>query len=239
MSQKIIIAVLGLIIVAGGGFWYYQNNMNDDGTNKLGGSNTKSTEEKGLFETLGDTVSGSFSEIIGSGDSVQCTFSGIDPETNESSEGVIYMDGENYRMEANTVIEGTEAEINVIQNGSVMYMWSDNEEAMPAIKIDVSMFPEDKDAPAESPIDWLKDPEAGVDYKCRDWSPKSNSFTPPEDIEFVDMFAGMGAMLEGMMGGGEEGGMGMFGGMMESEVEGEASVEGNTEGVDDWQEPSY
>jgi hypothetical protein len=242
MSQKIIIVILGLVIVAGGGAWYYQNTMMENGTGTTGGRTAKSAQEdKSVFDSVGKSISGSFAEIIGSGDSVQCKFSGTDPETNEPMDGVVYIAGEDYKMEADTVIEGTEARINVIQNGSVMYMWSDDPDAMPAIKIDVSMFPKDESAPAESPIDWLKDPESGVDYSCRDWSQKSDSFTPPEDIEFLDMFGAMfGGMMGAMMGGGEGEG-GMFGGMMggEMDTEADASVDGGTAGMDDWEEPSY
>ncbi len=106
-------------------------------------------------------------------------------------------------MEADTMIQGTPLTMQIMQKDRVMYMWSDNEEVMPAMKIDTTMFPEDDSAAPESPLAFLEDPESGVDYSCRAWVPRSSTFEPPEDIEFYDMFGGM---------------MGAFGEMMQEEM---------------------
>ena len=90
----------------------------------------------------------------------------------------------------------------VFQNERVMYMWSDNEEVMPGMKIDMSMFPEDESMEQESPIAFLEDPESGVDYSCRAWIPKASAFEPPEDVEFYDMFGSMMGAFAAMMEGG-------------------------------------
>lgn len=202
MSQKLIIAIMGAVILAGGGAWYYQNNIagsSDNATNSRTSSRDSEEKTGGILESFKDGA-GSFADILKGGDAQECRFSGTDPETKEYTEGVIYIAGESFRMVADTEVEGKPVEISMIQHEKVMYMWSDDENVMPGIKIDMSMF---EDLPEtekpESPIDWLKDPEAGVDYKCKGWSPRGNSFEPPADVEFMDMFAGLGQMFGGMM----------------------------------------
>lgn len=108
-------------------------------------------------------------------------------------------------------MDGKAGRINMIQHESVMYMWSDDETVMPGIKIDVSMF---EDLPEtekpESPLDALKDPESGMKFDCKGWSPRGDSFEPPADVEFYDMFGGMGEMFGEMMNQGTtEGSEGM------------------------------
>jgi hypothetical protein len=228
MSQKIIIGVLAAVIVAGGGTWYYQS-QSEDGSMmgmRTGESTSKksSNEDKGILDTLGDTVKGTFTDIVGRGESVQCKFRGVDPETKEPAEGIVYASGENFYMEADTVVEGTELMLYVIQDDLVLYMWSDNEEAMPPIKMDMSAFAAfGEEAKPESPIDWLDDPEFGMEYTCRGWSPKRDSFTPPSDIEFLDPFGQM---------------MGAFGTMMEGGMMGDPGMEGG-EDYGDWGSEGY
>lgn len=199
--------MLCAVILLGGGAWFYQN-QSEGGASSLMKSGDKASsakvadkEDKGVLGELGEMFTGTFADLMVKGQSAYCTFDGIDPETGEPVEGFIYTSGENFSMEADTVMEGTELTMYIIQNDRVMYMWSDEEEVMPGMKIDMSMFPEDEETPAESPLAFLEDPESGVDYSCRAWIPNSSTFEPPEDVEFYDMFGGMmgafGAMLEG------------------------------------------
>jgi len=210
MSQKIIIGGLCAVILVGGGVWFYQN-QSEGGATSLMKSGEKSTsaqslgEKKGILGELGDMVTGTFADIMVKGQSAYCTFDGIDPETRERINGSIYTSGENFAMEADTVMDDIEIRMNIIQNDRVMYMWSDQEDVMPAMKIDMSMFPDDSSEDTESPLAFLEDPESGVDYSCRTWIPRASAFEPPKDIEFYDMFGGMmgafGAMMEGGFGG--------------------------------------
>ena len=212
MSQKVIIAVLGLVILLGGGVWYYQNMMGDDSGKKSTSRDKGEAKKDGVFDAIKGGVTGgagTFADIIGAGDAQECTFSGTDPETGEYTEGEIKIDGESFSMKAETTIDGEDTTMNIIQHEKVMYMWSDDDETMPGVKIDMSMF-EDMEGTEgiekpESPIDWLKDPESDVDYNCSGWIPRASAFEPPADVEFMDMFSGLGAMFQGMMEGGFEG----------------------------------
>ncbi len=215
MSQKLIIGILVAIILIGGGAWYYQTNMAGKSDASSSRSETREMnegDEGGVFEAI-KKGAGNFADVLKGGDALECRFSGTDPETKEYAKGTIFVDGESFKMNADTVVEGTPTVVNVIQHEKVVYMWSDDKETMPALKIDLSMF---KDSPEsekpKSPIDMLKDLESGMEYECRGWSSRGDSFEPPADIEFMDMFGGLGEMFGGMMQqgmaedkGGEEG----------------------------------
>ncbi len=217
MSQKIIIMVMGAIIAVGGGAWVYQTQMGGDASMNAQGERTGKSaekgEDKGIIETITDTFTGSLSDLVTKGDSVQCSFKGIDPDTKAPIDGKVFVSGENMRLEADTEIQKKPVNIQFIQKGQVMYMWSDDENVMPPFMIDASGFPEEEKP--ESPLAFLDDPESGVKYKCSGWVPNRNSFEPPADIEFFDMFGGMADAFKGMMQEGMMQGGGMDAGSME------------------------
>lgn len=198
---------MATIIVLGGGAWYYQTNVagSKSATNTRGDMRERDDDRSGgLLDTI-KSGAGSFADILSSGDSLECRFEGVDPDTKESMKGTIYIDGDSFKMDAETVMDGKEATIHMIQHEMVMYMWSEDEEVMPGLKIDMSAFAEMEGyEKPESPIEMLKDPQAGVKHECEGWSPRGDSFEPPADVEFMDMFGEMGKafgsmMQEGMM----------------------------------------
>lgn len=201
MSQKAIIAVLAGIIVIGGGVWYYQNNLADSNDARGSRSGEERSGEGGMMNSIKDGA-GSLADVFSGGDAVECRFSGEDPQTGEYSEGVVYVDGESFRMEADTVVEGKNTRMFIIQHENKMYMWSDDEAEKQGVLIDMTAFAdmEGMEKP-ESPVDWLKDPESGADYDCKGWSARGDSFEPPADIEFIDMFGGLGEAFGEMMQG--------------------------------------
>ncbi len=210
MSQKLIIGILGAVILAGGGVWYYQTNIAEksDATGVKNSTRVEAEEESGGIFGAIKSGSESFGDILKGGAAQECRFSGTDPETKEYGEGTIFIDGESFRMEANTNADGVETEVNIITHEKVMYMWSSDDEEQAGIKLDLSMFEDmESEEKPESPIDWLKDPESNVKYECKGWSVRRDSFEPPKDVVFTDMFGAMGAMFGGMMEGGVEAGM--------------------------------
>ncbi len=197
MSQKVIIGILAGVILLGLGAWYYQNNMTSAGN--AVGEQAEREREGGVMNTIKDGA-GSLADVFSGGDAVECRFSGEDPQTGEFTEGVVYVDGESFRMEADTTIDGKAGRMYIIQHENKMYMWGDDENEKQGVLIDMSAFAdmEGMEKP-ESPIDWLKDPESGADYDCKGWSARASSFEPPADIEFIDMFGGLGEAFGDMM----------------------------------------
>ncbi len=133
-------------------------------------------------------------------------FTATDPYSNEPASGVTYISDDNFIVIADTVMEGHELELHMIQKKEgILYAWSDNDEVLPPMKFDMSMFQDmadqmgsDEQVGAESPMDWLDDPKAKAQYKCRSWSPRSNSFEPPKDLKFIDPFGQMFNMMGAM-----------------------------------------
>lgn len=226
MSQKIIIAVMGVIILAGGGFWFYQTQMGSGTSDSKKDSASKAEKNGGLFESIKEGAS-DFADSFGAGAAQQCQFSGTDPESGEFMEGTIYVAGESFVMKADTVIEGEDGILNMIQHEQVMYIWSEDQEQMPGMKIDTSMFdelPEEERPP--SILEELRKPDSGFQSRCKGWSPRADSFEPPKDVEFMDLFGGLGAMFGEMMQGGMgEGGFG---------TEGSFDAEYDMGSSDDW-----
>ncbi len=226
---------MGIIILLGGGAWFYQTQIaGQDGAKSSMRNKGDDRKEGSVLDSIKEGAS-SFGDAFKGGSAQQCQFSGTDPESGEFMEGVIYVDGENFTMKADTVVEGQDAVLNMIQHEQVMYIWTDDESQMPGLKIDVSMFgelPEEEKPP--SILDELKDPDSGFESRCKGWSPRSDSFEPPEDVEFMDMFGAFGAMFSGMMeeGGMMGGGEGMFGGGFGEESYDDSGSD--TGSSDDW-----
>ena len=201
MSQKLIIGIMGAVILVGGGAWFYQTNVAEKSDATASKNSPRATQEEKDGGILGAFKSGteSFADILRGGSAQECRFSGVDPDTKEYGEGTIYVDGESFRLEAETKVDGEVSTINMIQHEMVMYMWSD-EDPSSGLKIDASIFEgmEGYEKP-ESPINWLEDPESDVKYECRGWSPRGNSFEPPEEVVFIDMFGAMGNAFGEMM----------------------------------------
>jgi hypothetical protein len=199
MSQKSIIGLLIAIILVGAGVWFYTKNSADrnEATNTQSDTSTATENtNNGMLEAV-KSGAGDFAQFFTGGQEMECRFEGVDPETKEYTEGTVFIAGENFAMQADTTIDGKKGKINMIQHEKIMYMWSDDTNAMPGIKIDTIAFAETEGVPKpNSPIDWLKDPEAGVEYSCKGWSPRSDSFTPPANVQFMDMMGGMGQMMQ-------------------------------------------
>lgn len=195
MNQKYIIGVLVVIILGGAAAWYFSMGSTAGQSATMG-----DREERGAMEAVSDAA-GSFADLFNGTQNAQCRFKAVDPETGDPSQGEIFVSGENYRLEADTTMGGKTFKLYMIQNGDVLYMWSDDTEAMPAMKIDTTAFasmPGAEEQVPESPIDWLKDPQAGATYDCDAWLPRPGTFEPPADVEFFDMFGAMGQMMQGM-----------------------------------------
>jgi len=198
MSQNVIIGGVAVVILLGAGVWWYQSHS---GTEEVMNSQTngEAVEEPGVLEAL----SGRFTDFMRQGDSVQCSFSGTDPDTNEYAEGTVYASGDEYYIEVNTAVEGTPVAMKMIQTDNTMYLWSDNPEVVPAMSFELEAFAgEDfENAPfSSSPTEWLDEPEVEVEYSCRRWSPRVDSFVPPADIDFMNPFSAMMEMMGGMEG---------------------------------------
>lgn len=201
MSQNAIIGGVVAVVLLGAGVWWYQS-QSDTEVTMSSQPDGAVAEEPGTLEAL----TGRFTDFMTQGDSVQCTFKGTDPQSGEYAEGTVYASGGEYYIEVDTVVEGTSVAMKMIQTDDTMYLWSDNSAVVPAMSFDLTAFADiesSDDTPIKnSPTEWFDEPEANVEYSCRRWTPRADSFVPPADIEFANPFSAMMEMMgamEGMM----------------------------------------
>jgi hypothetical protein len=183
MSNKHIL-IGGLIIVLGiGGFFAWKTMQGDE-------SFVSQTPEDRSARSAADTNTGSFRDFLNRNESIQCTFSGTDEDSGQPIAGTMYISGDNYYMEADTVIEGKEVAVRMIENAGMLYIWSDTKDAMSPIKFDLEAVGQQTFGAPTSPREMLEAENSNVQHSCRSWSPRSDSFIPPADLEFTDVFAG-------------------------------------------------
>lgn len=109
-----------------------------------------------------------------------------------------YIRGENYRIEAQETINNESIESYIIFDGDYQYMWSNQEDF--GTKIKVSDF-ETEEEPPQLDNDYIQDwtdPDFAKDWEepsveneyeieCQFKNISRDLFTPPSDIEFLDM----------------------------------------------------
>ncbi len=194
MQQIIISIIIGLIVI-GGGAYVYQNKMS---------SHTEPIEtstEMITVATTSTTNQPSFLEMLQSGEQYECTFSVTDTGNGVPATGTTYISGQQYRVTADTTIDMNPITINVISQGPTMYMWTSNNTAMPAMKIDltdISATTTTSHTP-DTPVDWLQNPNTNATYDCQKWTADPAMFVPPIDIEFIDMKDMMSGLQNGVM----------------------------------------
>lgn len=166
---------------------------------------TKQLKEKAGLGTDGgkdsgdkvENVKGDLMDVIKLGKPVKCTGS-VDSEEGTMNM-TVYASGKKSYSEMEVNSEDGEFKMYTVYDGDWMYMWSDMKgspeaESMNiATKMKVSDL-EDmaKDMPTAGDYDSEGSEEVQafrkeLNYKCRVWVPNPAKFTPPSDIEFMDM----------------------------------------------------
>ena len=172
--NKLLIAVVLAVLLAGGGFYYY-NSMRGEGSVSDNGG------EEMTDETDGTQDPRTLQALLGLGQNLQCSFS-----SEGLKEGKMYISGKKVRGDF-TVEDETSGESNVsmIQDGEWMYYWGS---AMPQgmkMKLDLSA---QADANVSTGNQWSQvDPNVALNYDCDAWRVDASMFTPPANVEFVDL----------------------------------------------------
>lgn len=194
MNKSIFIVGTLIVVLLAGGFFFYTYNK----------SNSKATQDIRTEESVMEKFSGSITDLLSSGKSLQCEFSS--EIENVKSSGKVYIQGENMSGEFTTDVDGTQVTSNMIRNGEWIYTWATDQTTgikMQVTKEDLTdgrpISPDDVTDPTpdnsnENPFD------DNYTYDCSPWIPNSAMFTPPTNIEFVDLQAQMQEIKEDAMG---------------------------------------
>lgn len=145
---------------------------------------TPNTEEQSS-ET---TSKGTIKSLIGLGKSLTCdvTYPTSDGQVN----GTVYV-ADDKRMRGDFVIttkENKQMDSHMIQDAGLGYFWSSQAPQGTKMKIE-------ENVPTPTPgTSQNVDVNSEVQYKCSDWSVDSSKFTPPANIQFMDMTQSMQQM---------------------------------------------
>lgn len=163
----------------------------------LFGSETDTPQDEEAEQQEGMNMT--FAELMALGENYTCTFTDVDT-AGGTTNGVVYVEsgagnmrGEFTMMEA----DGTTSESNVIRVGDKSYLWGSELEQ----GIVMTIPPEDDSAfgmDEHDGDDTGFSEDEPVDFDCEPWSPDDDMFEPPADVEFMDMGAHMGRMMEQM-----------------------------------------
>jgi predicted small secreted protein len=153
------------------------------------------------------SFTGTVMDLLSMGKSMKCT-------AKYAAEGVennytMYTMGDKVysEMEVDMGAEGKISQRSLMA-GDMVYTW--NPETNMGTKMSLKEFEDvDVDADVETPEEQdssYKDFKQEFDYNCKAWVPNPSLFSPPSDIEFVDMTAMMKDMQESLENG-DMGGM--------------------------------
>ncbi|MGM5481765.1 MAG: hypothetical protein ACQESE_05150 [Nanobdellota archaeon] len=99
----------------------------------------------------------------------------------------VYIDGENYRVEMETNLNGVKTASYMMRNDDAVYIW--NPEALEGMKM-TQEFLEEQGAASSFDLTETND------YDCQSWTASQSMFEEPSDVEFMDY----GTMVQGMDG---------------------------------------
>ena len=164
---------------------------------------TRSGEDGGVSELselreVGDADSRSgtdqLKELFLQGEDLRCTFTQTSG-TMENS-GTAYMSAGSFRVDAITVDDGEQFTSNMIYDGETVYAWSASEEGefafMFSIPPEELLEQDELTAPDGSSVPLSEE----VNYDCEAWDADAARFTPPQDLEFMDVASMMNAAME-------------------------------------------
>jgi hypothetical protein len=189
MNRNLIIAAVVLVML-GAGLYIYQKSQN--------GQMDPASMMKDDASALGK-INGTLQDLFAKGVPMQCSFTST--AEGSATSGTVYVSGQNMRGEfASTQAGENEVMSYMIRTGDTTYTWSSNQQQ--GVKM---TFSEEDAAEMQAKAEAMQkeNPQAfsenqSMDYDCKPWVPTLGSFTPPTDIEFMDLSAQMQQMQQKM-----------------------------------------
>ena len=136
----------------------------------------------------------SLKDLMTAGKTQKCIFSAS--SDSGSNQGSVYFDNGKMRGDFTATVNGKAVGSHMINDGTYMYTWSDEQKAGAKISID-SMAKMQANMPAPTGHAMVKagvDQNAKYSYNCSSWSADTAQFSAPADINFIDASAMMGQM---------------------------------------------
>lgn len=170
-ATPIIVAIVAILLIAAGAFFV----LNKKSTAPKQ-SNTASQEQKSQES---GSIKNSIKSLLSQGKSVTCTVKY--PSAEQATEGTLYVSGKQMRGDFKTTVNGKEMDSHMITDQTYSYSWSSATPQGAKMKID------QVEAPNASPVSGQVDTNSEVDMKCSPWGVDNSKFTPPSNINFMDI----------------------------------------------------
>lgn len=169
MNNKLIIGGVVAVVVLGALGWYLMGSKS--ATPEAAGTTTNQPSQTTQKQT------GTIATLIGFGQSLKCDVTITDPKA--PGAGTIYVSQGKMRGEFNVSSQGKALQAYMINDTQNIYTWTS---IMPqGAKMPVSSVSQSK-GPSQG-----YNPETPVEYSCATWTADDSIFTPPSNIEFMQI----------------------------------------------------
>lgn len=183
-----IIGIIILVVLAAGLIYFFGFQADDAST----------PEDDAEAVTGGESYRGNLLALMSRGGNTRCSWEG--ESEGVVSRGTVYVAGSSQiRADYESQMDGEMTTGHLIRSGDMVYVWSADMEQGFQMAFDEERFFGGTDTTAETPA---VDPNQEYDYECSSWNPDQAMFTPPSDVEFVDMSAMMDSAIDAMGGAG-------------------------------------
>ena len=171
-QTPIIIAVVAILLIAAGAYLVLGKKSQTPQTSSTNTTTEQKSEDSG-------SIKSSIKSLLGGGKNVMCTVKY--PTADQSAEGTIYVSSKKMRGDFKMMVEGKSVESHMITDDTYSYSWSS---MMPqGVKMKMAQI----EAPTASPTSGQVDINNEVDMNCFNWGVDNSKFTPPSDIQFMDV----------------------------------------------------
>lgn len=179
--NKGLLAGIGIVVVIVAIVAYLMTTKRDGDTTADLSENTANVGGTQEPTSTTSTAKSSLKDLLALGTAQKCTFS----STTESatSEGVFYVSGGKARGDFTSAAGGQTTTAHTIVDGQTSYVWTDGSSQ----GFKTSLSATQSTAPTTTGQTQSVDVNDQLDYNCSLWVATPSSFTPPTNIQFVDL----------------------------------------------------
>lgn len=181
MSKKLIIIAGVVVVLAGAGVagWVALK-----GNDKTISDNSTQTDQPAQTQPQSEVMPKTINGFLAAGKNQKCTFSSSAGEAQTS--GTMYFAGERMRGEYKSVSDGQTTNGQMIITDGLQYFWEPSSKR--GVKLTISQQDAEESAGnTSSGSQGGLETDAEYDFNCDDWTVDQSRFTPPSDIEFMDI----------------------------------------------------
>lgn len=170
-----VVAAVLILAALGGGYYLYSK----QGTT---GTPQNSSQESG------NKTSGKFWDLLKAGKNQECTFSS---STNDmTAKGTIFVSSDKVRGDFDSTVGGQKMTSYMIKDGDYIYIWTSGSNQGTKMKFDQVEQTDQSGSQSGTPQQ-TQTFNQNYEYDCKSWNPDNSKFTPPSNIQFLDINAQM------------------------------------------------